>query len=207
MSTGAPPPRTSWTPATVLQLRAALELVEQDIAAARGILAGLAEQIPRHADGRAAPISSRRCPSPSATRRRSGSPRWTGTPSACVSSSRACWWASSPAPPGRWRRWAMRASRCRRRSAPSSAWRSRPITWHVARDGLAEAVRLPRPRHRHARQDRHRRHADDGDRVRRGGSPSSQGRGASSHHAAEAQPDLVRADARHRQGGAPARRA
>ena len=38
--------------AVVLQMRAALQLIEDDIAALRGILADLAQKLPRHADGR-----------------------------------------------------------------------------------------------------------------------------------------------------------
>ena len=80
-------------------------------------------------------------------------------------------------------------------------------TWHVARDGLAEVVSVPGPGHRQPRQDRDRRHADDGDRVRRGGRALREGPRRLLDHAAEAQPDLLRTDARRRQGGPPACRA
>ena len=44
--------------AVVLQVRAGLELIEADIAALRGILADLAEALPRHADGRPHPSAA-----------------------------------------------------------------------------------------------------------------------------------------------------
>ena len=55
---------------------------------------------------------------------------------------RACWSASSPARPARSRRSATRASRCRRRSCEELGLGVPVTTWHVARDGFAEAVNL-----------------------------------------------------------------
>ena len=81
---------------------------------------------------------------------------------------RACWSASSPARPARWPRSATRASRCRRRCAEELGLGVPATTWHVARDGFAEAVNLLGAGHRLARQDRARRHDHGVDRVRRG---------------------------------------
>ena len=44
--------------AVVLQVRAGLEIIESDIAALRGILADLAEALPRYADGRTHPSAA-----------------------------------------------------------------------------------------------------------------------------------------------------
>ena len=65
---------------------------------------------------------------------------------------------------------------------------------------------LPRARHRLARQDRLRHHADDDDRARRSVRAVRRSSRRVEHHAAEAQPDLLRNPRRQRQGGAPARR-
>ena len=72
-------------------------------------------------------------------------------------------------------------------------------TWHVARDGFAEVDQFPRARHRLARQDRARHHDHGLDRIRRSLRAVRQGPRRVLDHAAEAQPDLVRADA----GGVP----
>ena len=68
----------------------------------------------------------------------------------------------------------------------------------AAGDRLAHGARphrrgrlLPRPRHRHLRQDRVRREADDADRGRGGVRAVPRGPRLVLHHAAEAQPDLV----------------
>ena len=68
-----------------------------------------------------------------------------------------------------------------------------------ARDRLAHGARphrrgrlLPRPRHRHLRQDRLRREADDADRGRGGVRAVPRGPRLVLDHAAEAQPDLLR---------------
>ena len=79
-------------------------------------------------------------------------------------------------------------------------------TWHVARDGLAEADQFPRAGHRLARQDRARHHDDGLDRIRRSLRALRQGPRRVLDHAAEAQSDLVGTDAGGGQGRAPARR-
>ena len=67
-----------------------------------------------------------------------------------------------------------------------------PIAWHVARDGLAETVSFLGLGRRHAGQDRHRHHADDADRGRRGLRAVPGGSRLLLDHAAEAQPDRLR---------------
>jgi 3-carboxy-cis,cis-muconate cycloisomerase len=60
-----------------------------------------------------------------------------------------------PAPPARSRRSATRGSRCRKLFWHEELGLGVPATtWHVARDGFAEAVNLLRARYRLARQDR-----------------------------------------------------
>ena len=128
--------------ANVLQMRAALDVVDADIRALRGILADLAQQAPRHADGR---------PHASAAGA-AGDLRLQGRdlagdvrpPPAApgANCATACWWSSSPAPPARWPRSATRASRCRQALAEELKLGVPATTWHVARDGFAEAVNL-----------------------------------------------------------------
>ena len=78
------------------------------------------------------------------------------------------------------------------------------------RPGMSPATGLrrrsvPRPRHRQPRQDRDRRHADDGRRrSAEAFEPFVAGTRLVLDHAAEAQPDLLRTDPRRRQGRAPA---
>ena len=85
------------------------------------------------------------------------------------------------------RRWAEGAGRA------DAGTRARP-----ARDRLAHHARphrrgrlLPRPGHRHARQDQHGREADDADRGGGGLRALRRGPRQQQHHAAEAQPDLL----------------
>ena len=78
-------------------------------------------------------------------------------------------------------------------------------TWHVARDGFAEAVNFLGARHGLARQDRLRRDADDAKRARRSLRAVRHRPRREQHHAAEAQSDFERAHARRGQGRAPAR--
>ena len=101
--------------ATVLQIREALAIVEDDLAA---ISAGLADLARRHRDtpmiGRsnlqqAVPVTFGYKMAGLAGRRRAA-PRPAGR-----SCARACWWASSPAPPARWPR--SSAAPWRRRQA------------------------------------------------------------------------------------------
>ena len=77
-------------------------------------------------------------------------------------------------------------------------------TWHVARDGLGRSHQPARTDHGVARQGRARRHDHGLDRVRRGLRALRKGTWRILDHAAEAQSDLVRADARRFEGGAPA---
>ena len=60
--TGAPPRRTSWTPPSCCRCATALAIVEDDLAALRAHPGRSGREAPRHADGRAARICSRRCP-------------------------------------------------------------------------------------------------------------------------------------------------
>ena len=94
-----------------------------------------------------------------------------------------------------------------RRAGPRT--RPRRAADHLARrarrDRRDRAV--PGPARRQPRQDRVRHHADVGDRVRRGGRAVRRRARLVLDDAAEAQPDLVRADPRRRQGAAPACRA
>ena len=103
--------------ATVLQMRAGLAIVEDDIAALRGILADLAE---KHRDTAMAGRTHLQQALPITFGYKAAiwlamfdrhAERLRGT------QSRACWSGSSPAPPERWRRLATKASRCRRRCA------------------------------------------------------------------------------------------
>ena len=79
---------------------------------------------------------------------------------------------------------------------------------HLARGArrLRRSREPARADHRLARQDRARRHDHGVDRVRRGLRALRQGSRREQHDAAEAQPDLQRADAGRGQGRAPARR-
>ena len=189
--TGARRPRTSWTPRTCCRSARRSRSSRQDIADLRADPRRSRQEAPRHADGRAAPTCSRRCRSPSATRPRSG-------------------WRCSTAMPSVWQQLKPRVlvgavrrrgrhARLARRQGPrgaEGAVRGARLgvpasTWHVARDGFAEAVNLLGADHRLARQDRAR-HDDHGlDRVRRGVRALRQGARRQQHHAAEAQPDLV----------------
>ena len=76
-----------------------------------------------------------------------------------------------------------------------------PMPWHVARDGLAEAVGFLGLLTRQPRQDRDRRDAADADRGRRGARSRYVARPRRLvHHAAEAQPDRVRVHPRRGRG-------
>ncbi len=79
------------------------------------------------------------------------------------------------------------------------------ITWHVARDGLAEAVNSPRAGDRIAGQDRAGRDADGVHGVRGAVRAVRAGRGASSTMPQKRNPISTRADAGGVQGRAPAR--
>ena len=77
-------------------------------------------------------------------------------------------------------------------------------TWHVARDGFAEAVNFLGAGDRLARQDRARHHDHGLDRIRRTLRAVRKGPRRVLDHAAEAQPDFVRTDAGGLQGRAAA---
>ena len=113
---------------------------------------------PGDADGRAARTACRRCRSRSATRPRSGCPRWGATTSACASSSRACssaaWWARS-APR---RRTARRRTELEQRLMKRLGLGVADINWQPARDRFAEYVCVLGMHRRDARQDRQRDH-------------------------------------------------
>jgi citrate lyase subunit beta/citryl-CoA lyase len=98
--------------AAVLQMREGLALVdsrpERDLGLARW------RRTTATRPSSAAATCSRPRPSPSATRWPASSPASTGTASACSSSSRGCWWASSAAP----------RARCRR--SKKARWKPRP---------------------------------------------------------------------------------
>ena len=100
----------------VLQIRAALSIVERDLKEIGHILAGWRGNtgIRRWP---AALIFNRRCPSPSATRRPSGCRRSTGISNASSRRGRACWSANSQVPPARSPRSAKAGWRCKGCSA------------------------------------------------------------------------------------------
>ena len=100
--------------ATVLQIREALKIVEDDLAA---LSAGLADLARRHRD---TPMIGRSnlqqpFPSPSAIRWPDCWPPWSGIATGWTSCARACWWVNSPEPLERWPR--SSAAPWRRRKA------------------------------------------------------------------------------------------
>ena len=99
-------------------------------------------EISRYADGGAAPIFSRRCPSPLAIRPRSGCPRSTGTSNASNRSrpSRAGRRVSGAA--GTLASIGEGGLEMQRLFCEELGLNQPSITWHVARDGIAEAVTL-----------------------------------------------------------------
>jgi hypothetical protein len=123
--------------ANVLQIRAALAIVEADIRELRGILASLAT---KHRD---TPMAGRThlqqaLPVTSATRSRSGWRCSTATSSAWRSCASACWSSASRARPARWPRSAAAAS------TSSKRW---PTNWNSPYrppPGTSPAMRSPR---------------------------------------------------------------
>ena len=195
--------------AAVLQIRDGLALIEADLDAVRGHLAGARAALPRHADGRAHPSAARaadhlRLQGGGVARRRS-----TATPTRLAE--------LQP-------RVLVGAVR-RRRRHPGLARRGRgglascaelarelglgepPITWHVARDGIAETVQflalLGGSLGKIAFDIMLMSATEFGEAAE----PFVAGPRLVLDDAAEAQPDLVRADPRRRQGAAPACRA
>ena len=129
--------------AVVLQVRDALDIDRRrHRASCATILADLAQQAPRHADGRPHPPAAGAADDLRLQGRDLA--RDVRPPPAAAAQLRAArrWWSSSPAPPARWPRSATRASTCSRRWPRSSALGVPATTWHVARDGFAEAVNL-----------------------------------------------------------------
>ena len=191
--------------AAILQIRAALDLVEKDMEA---IAAALADLSRRHRD---TPMAGPQQPAAGgaahlrlqdggAACRHAAPPRTAR--------------AAAPARAGRRVRRRGRHARLARRRRPQGAGRAdegaRP---RPAGDRLAHRARphrrgrlLPRPRHRHARQDLHGREAVDADRGGRGLRALPRGARLVEHHAAEAQPDLLPLHPFDRRAGAPARR-
>ena len=164
--------------ATVLQIRDALALVEADLAAIEAALAGARAEAPRHGDG--GPHASPARPA--------GDLRLQGRRLARHDR------PSPPAPegadaarPGRPVRGRRRHAGLARRQGPRRARRAdagagpRPPAHPLARRArrFCRDGRLPRSRDGHARQDRHRRHADDADRG--GGSLRAVRRRAAAH--------------------------
>ena len=192
--------------ATVLQIREALDLVEADIDAIADALAQPRAPIPRYADGRA---------QQSAAGRADHLRLQDGDRARRVRAPQAAPQGAARARAGRRIRRRRRHARVARRPRPRSAGRvdAKELGLGAAGDRLAHGARphrrgrlLPRPRHRHLRQDRLRREADDADRGRGGVRAVPPRPRLVAHHAAEAQPDLVGLHHRAHLGGAPARR-
>ncbi len=191
--------------AAILQIRAALDTRRKGHGGDRRLARRSVAHISRHADGRpqqpaAGGAAHLRLQDGGAARRHAAPPRAAG--------------AAAPARAGR--RVRRRGRQLSRRSAPTASKvqaalmpgaRPRP-----AGDRLAHRARphrrgrlLPRPRHRHARQDFDGREAPDADRGGRGLRAVPRGPRLVEHHAAEAQPDRLPLHPFDRRAGAPAR--
>ena len=177
--------------ATIMQIRAALDLIEADMEAIAAALADLSRALPRHADGRAAATCSRRCRSPSASSARACSP-----PSSATAS------GSKQLRPrvlvGEFGGAAGTLSSLGKDGLKVQEGLMKELEARPARDRLAHGARphrrgrlLPRPRHRHLRQDLDGREAADADRSRGGLRAVPRGPRLVLDHAAEAQPDLL----------------
>ena len=191
--------------AVVLQMRDALALVEADIDEVRAHPRATSPSAIATRRWPAARTCSRRCRSRSATRPRSGSRCSTVMRSGCSSCARACWWASSPARPERWPRSATSGLEVQKALMEELGLGVPVATWHVARDGFAEAVNLlgliTGSLGKIAYDVMLMMQNEFGEVYE----PFVQGRGASSTMPQKRNPDLERADARRRQGRAPAR--
>ena len=136
---------------------------------------------------------SRRCRSRSASRWRALlAAMQRHRAAARASCGRACWSASSAARSARSRRSAPTASKVQAALMAELGLGQPEIAWHTVRDRIGEVGCFLGPRHRHARQDLDGREAADADRGRRGLRAVPRGPRLVEHHAAEAQPDLVR---------------
>ena len=179
--------------AVVLQIRAGLELIEADLAATRGHLADLAR---RHRD---TPMAGR-------THLQHALPITFGYKAAIWLSAlrppcrapwrnfaRACCSPNSAAPPARSPRSARAANRAQPRRTRSRTRPRRPaITWHVARDGIAETVQFLALLAGSLGKIAFDVMLMSADRVRRGGRTVCRRPRLQLDDAAKAQPDLVR---------------
>ena len=176
--------------ATVLQIREALDIIERDLNGHLRRARQARQEIPRHADGR---------PQQSAAGGADHLRLQDGDLARRLRAPQAAPEGAAPARAGRRirrrRRHAVLARQGRARSAgrADEGAQARP-----ARDLLAHRARphrrgrlLPRPRHRHLRQDRLRREAADADRGGRSLRAVPRGPRLVLDHAAKAQSDLV----------------
>ena len=128
--------------ADVLQVRAALEVVEEDIARAAPHPRRSGEEAPRHADGRAHPPAA----GPAGHLRLQGGDlaRHVRPPrrAPAAAASRACWSASSRARPARLASLGDKGLEVQKAFCEELGLGVPVSTWHVARDGFAEVVNL-----------------------------------------------------------------
>ena len=132
--------------------------------------------------------------------------RSTAMPTGCASCARGCCWPSSAARPAPWPRSAMarRGLETRAELARELGLGDPPITWHVVRDGIAETVQVLALLGGSLGKIAFDVMLMSATEFGEAAEPFVAGPRVELDDAAKAQPDLVRADPRRRQGAAPA---